>query len=56
MQVHDLAKDEWLLFIERKWVGSIHGISDLQWLTLKIHRYFILFQKNLFFGCNLLAS
>jgi hypothetical protein len=30
MQVHDLAKDEWLLFIEQKWVGSTHGNSDLQ--------------------------
>jgi hypothetical protein len=30
MQVHDLAKDEWLLFTERKWVGSTHGNSDLQ--------------------------
>jgi hypothetical protein len=30
MQVHDLTKDEWLLFTEWKWVGSTHGNSDLQ--------------------------
>jgi hypothetical protein len=30
MLVHDLVKEEWLLFIERKWVGSTHGNSDLQ--------------------------
>jgi hypothetical protein len=30
MQVYDLAKNEWLLFTERKWVGFIHGNSDLQ--------------------------
>jgi hypothetical protein len=30
MQVHDLAKNEWLLFTERKWVGSTHGNSNLQ--------------------------
>jgi hypothetical protein len=30
MQVHDLAKNEWLLFIEWKWVESTHGNSDLQ--------------------------
>jgi hypothetical protein len=30
MQVHDLAKDEWLLFTTRKWVESTHGNSDLQ--------------------------
>jgi hypothetical protein len=29
MQVHDLAKDEWLLFTKQKWVESTHGISDL---------------------------
>ena len=28
MQVHDLAKDEWLLFTQ-KWVESAHGNSDL---------------------------
>jgi hypothetical protein len=56
IQVHDLSKDEWLLFTERKWVESTHGSSDLQLLTLKIHRYFIQFQKNPFLGGNLLAS
>jgi hypothetical protein len=30
MQVHDLAKDEWLQFSERKWVESTHRNSDLQ--------------------------
>jgi hypothetical protein len=30
MQVHDLAKDEWLLFIIQKFVESTHGNSDLQ--------------------------
>jgi hypothetical protein len=30
MQVHDLAKNEWLLCIERKWVESILRNSDLQ--------------------------
>jgi hypothetical protein len=30
MQVHDLAKEQWLLFTEQKWVGSIHENSDLQ--------------------------
>jgi hypothetical protein len=29
MQVHDLAKDEWSLFIEQKWVESTHANSDL---------------------------
>jgi hypothetical protein len=24
MQVHDLAKNEWLLFTKRKWVESTH--------------------------------
>jgi hypothetical protein len=28
MQVHDLAKDEWLLFTERKWVGSTTIYND----------------------------
>jgi hypothetical protein len=26
MQVHDLAKDEWSLFIEQKWVEFGHKI------------------------------
>jgi hypothetical protein len=30
MQVHDLARDEWLLFTKWKWVESTHGNSDLQ--------------------------
>jgi hypothetical protein len=30
MQVHDLTKNEWLLFTKQKWVGSTHGNSDLQ--------------------------
>jgi hypothetical protein len=30
MQVHDLAKNEWLLFTKRKWMESTHGNSDLQ--------------------------
>jgi hypothetical protein len=29
MHVHDLAQDEWSLFIERKWLESIHENSDL---------------------------
>jgi hypothetical protein len=38
MQVHDLAENEWLLFTTRKWVESTHRNSELQWLTLEIHR------------------
>jgi hypothetical protein len=30
MQVHDLAKDEWLPFTTWRWVKSTHGSSDLQ--------------------------
>jgi hypothetical protein len=30
MQVHDLAKNEWILFTARKWMQSTHGNSDLQ--------------------------
>jgi hypothetical protein len=37
MQVHDLTKNEWSLFIERKWVESTQGNSDLQSFTLEIH-------------------
>jgi hypothetical protein len=29
MQVHDLAKDEWSLFTQWKWVESTQGNSDL---------------------------
>jgi hypothetical protein len=29
MQVHDMIKDEWLLFTERKWMESSNGNSDL---------------------------
>jgi hypothetical protein len=30
MQVHDLAKNEWSLFTEWKWVESTYRNSDLQ--------------------------
>jgi hypothetical protein len=30
MKVHDLAKCEWSLFIEGKWIDSINGNSGLQ--------------------------
>ena len=29
MHVHDLAQDEWSLFIEWKWLESTHKNSDL---------------------------
>jgi hypothetical protein len=29
MQVHDLAKNEWILFTARKWMQSTHGNSGL---------------------------
>jgi hypothetical protein len=38
MQVHDLAKNEWILFTARKWMQSTHGNSSLRWLTFKIHK------------------
>jgi hypothetical protein len=30
MQVHDLAKNEWILFIAWKWMQSTHGNSGLR--------------------------
>jgi hypothetical protein len=30
MQVHDLAKYEWLLFTKQKWVESTQGNSGLR--------------------------
>jgi hypothetical protein len=30
MQVHDLAKNEWILFTAQKWMQSTHGNSDLR--------------------------
>jgi hypothetical protein len=30
MQVHDFAKDDWLLFTTRIWVESTYGNSYLQ--------------------------
>jgi hypothetical protein len=29
MQVHDLAKNEWILFTARKWMQSTHKNSGL---------------------------
>jgi hypothetical protein len=30
IQVHDLAKNKWILFIARKWMQSTHGNSGLR--------------------------
>jgi hypothetical protein len=30
IQVHDLAKNEWILFTARKWMQSTHGNSGLR--------------------------
>jgi hypothetical protein len=30
MQMHDLAKNEWILFTAWKWMQSTHGKSDLR--------------------------
>jgi hypothetical protein len=38
MKFHNLAKCDWLLFIERKWVESKNKNNGLQWLTLEIHK------------------
>jgi hypothetical protein len=32
MQVHDLAKNEWILFTERKWLQSWDLLFKAQWI------------------------
>ena len=48
IQVHNLAKNEWILFTTWKWMQSTHGNSGLRWLTMKIISNSYYFRKFYF--------
>jgi hypothetical protein len=48
MQMHDLAKCDWSLFIAWKWMQSTNANSNLQWFTLEFISNSYYFRKIYF--------